>query len=73
MASSAYHDLQIREERMAAINLIDETNRRTEVRGDTPQADQNLFGYAFVMLAMGDAVGVIFLLRILAYFFHPTP
>lgn len=59
---------------MAAINFIDkETNRQTEVRGDAPQADQNLFDYAFVMLALGDAVGVIFLLRILAYFFHLIP
>ena len=59
---------------MAAINFIDkETNRQTEVRGDTPQADQNLFDYAFVMLALGDAVGVIFLLRVLAYFFHLIP
>jgi hypothetical protein len=44
-------------------------NRRTEVRG-TPDADQDLLGCSFVMLAIGDAVGVIFVLKTLVYLLH---
>jgi len=44
-------------------------NRPTEAR-DEPDADQDLFGYVFVMLAIGNAVGVIFVLKTLIYIFR---
>ena len=57
-------------------------SRRTEARG-APGADQDifgespfgqdLFGYAFVMLAVGDAIGVIFVLKTLIYLLHLNP
>jgi len=52
-------------------------NRRTEARG-APGADQDLYGrslfsYAFVMLAVGDAIGVIFVLKTLIYLLHLNP
>jgi hypothetical protein len=44
-------------------------NRRTEAHG-APDADQNLFGCGFVTLAVGDAVGAIFVLKTLIYLLH---
>jgi hypothetical protein len=46
-----------------------ETSRRREVNS-TPDADQDLFDYAFVMLAIGDIVGAIFVLRTLIHLLH---
>jgi hypothetical protein len=47
-------------------------NRRTEARG-APDAEQDLFGCAFVMLAISDAVGVTFILKTLIYLLHLNP
>jgi hypothetical protein len=44
-------------------------NRRTDAPGAL-DAGQDLFGYGFVMLAMGDAVGAIFVLKTLICLFH---
>jgi hypothetical protein len=52
-------------------------NRRTGARG-APGADQDIFGQdffgcAFVMLAVDDAIGVIFVLKTLIYLLHLNP
>jgi F0F1-type ATP synthase membrane subunit c/vacuolar-type H+-ATPase subunit K len=47
-------------------------NRQTGVRG-APDADQDLFGCVFLMLAIADAVGVIFVLKTLIYLLHFNP
>jgi hypothetical protein len=49
-----------------------ETSRLGEVHR-TPDADQDLFGYASVMLTIGDVVGAIFVLRTLIYLLHLNP
>ena len=44
-------------------------NRRTEALGAS-DAGQDFFGYGFVMLAIGNAVGAIFVLKTLICLLH---